>query len=136
MRDVTEILVPWAVVTVFLFAILDRDEARLPGSLLARAWPPATRTLGLVYFGILAVPVHFWRTRRTFIGLVLGVGWATVAAAVNWAVSELVDLLPEWSLGFALWGTLAAFAIWMVHRMWGNPRRPGASPRSAEPARR
>lgn len=113
MRDVAEIVVPWALVTLALFVLLDRDEARLPLRDLDRAWPPATRALALVYFGILAVPVHFWRTRRTVRGTLLGLAWAAVASAFSWGASEGLDALPDAAmpglLAFVVLAVAAAF---------------------------
>jgi len=63
MRDVAPIIVPWIVVSLALFALLDWDESRLSPEALEDAWPPATRTLAIVYLGVLAIPIHFWRTR-------------------------------------------------------------------------
>ncbi len=60
--------------TVLAFAVVLWDERRLPKEQLERAWPPVSRTLAVVAFGPLALPVHFWRTRRTVSGLFFGVG--------------------------------------------------------------
>ncbi len=97
MRDVAEILVPWAVVTLALFAFFDWDESRLTPEERDRAWPPATRTLAIVYFGGLGVPVlvHFWRTRRSVRGALVGVSAGAIALGLNIAVAVAVDALPE-----------------------------------------
>jgi hypothetical protein len=97
MRDVAEILVPWAVVTLALFALLDWDESRLTRTQLERAWPPATRTLSVVYFGGLGVPVlvHFWRTRRSVAGVLVGIVGGALAFGLNLAAAVGVDALPE-----------------------------------------
>lgn len=95
MRDVSEIVVPWAILTLALFAFLDWDEARLTPEQQSRAWPPASRTLAIVYFGAFAVPVHFWRTRRTEAGVSEGIDRGFIAVALYWATGEGVDALPE-----------------------------------------
>src|SRR5579859_3418230 len=99
MRDVAEILVPWVVLTLALFALVDWDESRLGVAQRERAWPPASRALALVYFGLLSIPVHFWRTRRSALSVGIGVAWAAAGVAVDWVASETVEALPEWSLG-------------------------------------
>jgi peptidoglycan/LPS O-acetylase OafA/YrhL len=95
MRDVAEILVPWAMVTLTLFALLDWDESLLTTEQIERAWPPSTRTLAIVYFGILAVPVHFWRTRRTAQGALVGILAGVLVLGLDWAAVEAIDVLPE-----------------------------------------
>ena len=61
------IYVPWAVVR--------RDLSRLTGQALARSWPDSSLLAAVVAFGPLCVPVHFIRTRRTWLGVLLGLGW-------------------------------------------------------------
>ena len=116
MRDVAEIVVPWTFLTLALFALVDWDESRMSPASFRRAWPPASRTLALVYFGLLSVPVHFWRTRRSALGVLEGLGWAAVAFGVDWAVSEVVDVLPEGTLGVAMALSVAGFTAAMLWR--------------------
>jgi hypothetical protein len=125
MRDVAEIVIPWAILTALLFALLDWDESRLDDEALARAWPPASRTLALVYFGLLSLPLHFARTRRSPLGLLQGFGWALGAFLADWALSEGVDVLPEGWLGPLLALVLGAFTLHMTHRAVKRSRRGG-----------
>ena len=83
MSEVAPLLASWVVSVVLLFALLRWDESRLLPEQLARAWPPATRTLALVYFGVVSLPVHFGRTRRTLLGVLQGVLWAAGIAAID-----------------------------------------------------
>jgi hypothetical protein len=100
MREIAEMLVPWAVVTLALFALFDWDESRLTAERLERAWPPATKTLAIVYFGALGVPVlvHFWRTRRSVSGVLVGVVGGVLAFALNVTVAVAIDALPDEAL--------------------------------------
>jgi hypothetical protein len=116
MRDVAEILVPWAVVTLALFLLIDLDERRLRPRELARAWPPASRTLALVYFGVPAVPVHFWRTRRTAFGTLVGVAWGLGAAGLYWGVSEGLDALPDAAMAPTIAVVLVCFTLALILR--------------------
>jgi hypothetical protein len=59
--------------------IVRRDVSRLAGEQLARSWPEASLWSAVVVFGPIAVPIHFLRTRRSWRGLVLSVGWFVVA---------------------------------------------------------
>ena len=98
MGDILELLVPWAVTTYGMFALLAWDESRLPPDELARAWPVASRRIAVVYFGVLSLPVHFWRTRRSALGLAQGLAWGVGVALLNEGVAEgrgeLVKRLP------------------------------------------
>jgi len=60
-------------------AIVRRDLSRLTGDRLARAWPDASLWSAVVVFGPLCVPVHFIRTRRSWLGLALGAFWLLAA---------------------------------------------------------
>jgi hypothetical protein len=115
-KDVAAIIVPWAIITLALFALVDWDESRLDERSLERAWPPASRTLALVYFGMLALPIHFWRTRRSWSGFALGLGWAAGVLGLDWAVSEGIDALPESFMGPSMLVALAFFGGAMSYR--------------------
>ena len=67
------------------------DLSRLTGEKLARSWPDAGVWSAVVVFGFLSVPVHFLRTRRSWLGLVLAVLWLVCALALI--------LAPPWALG-------------------------------------
>jgi threonine/homoserine efflux transporter RhtA len=100
MLEVTEILV-YAVVTTTLFLLLLRfDEARLSPDRLARAWTTTSKLavvgcslLGLSLFFYLGIVVHFGRTRRSFVGVAIGLLWAGAVFAVDIGVLSLL----EWS---------------------------------------
>ena len=66
------IALPWLIVR--------RDVARIRRDWLGRCWPETTLLASVVAFGPLCLPVHFLRTRRGPLGLVLGLVW--MAAAV------------------------------------------------------
>jgi hypothetical protein len=63
--------------------IVRRDERRLGEELLRRAWPPASFWCAVVAFGLLCLPVHFTRTRRSAKGLLLGIAWSLGVALVQ-----------------------------------------------------
>jgi len=64
-----ELLLSWAVTTLLLFVVVLTDEKRLSEERLEDAWPVATRTLLLVWLGVIALPFHFARTRGRFFTL-------------------------------------------------------------------
>jgi hypothetical protein len=99
MLEVSEIVVYWAITITSVALILRWDERRLTPEQRARAWPPATR-LGVIGFsfltgplwGALCVPVHFWRTRRTFLGTLAGFGLGTLVFALDIGAVILLEL--------------------------------------------
>ena len=48
------------------------DMRRLSDEQLERAWPDVSLWMAVVAFGPLCIPVHFWKTRRSLLGLLLG----------------------------------------------------------------
>jgi hypothetical protein len=85
-RDVLELLIPWLVSTAFLFLVVIWDERRMAkrdDPRLERAWPPAGRDSAIVGFGLIAVPVHFIRTRRSLLGVALALAWTLAAILVE-----------------------------------------------------
>ncbi len=93
MSEVVTLLVSWGLSLALLFKLLAWDERRLSPERNARAWPPATRSLALVYFGVVALPVHFARTRRTLLGFLEGVAWGVAIGVVEEGVGDALELL-------------------------------------------
>jgi protein-S-isoprenylcysteine O-methyltransferase Ste14 len=82
------ILVPWL--------ILRRDFARLAPPALDRAWNPASFWMAIVMFGPLCLPFHFVKTRRSLLGLLMGLGWMLAAfVAIGLVASALEALLGD-----------------------------------------
>ncbi len=83
--ELVEILASWTVTLPAVATIVVRDERRLTGQKLERAWPPQSRDaaiFGLWLVGIhpLSVVIHFGRTRRSVWGVLLGLAWLAVVA--------------------------------------------------------
>jgi len=99
--ELVQVVVTWAVTIPGAATIIVRDEDRLRGERAARAWPAASRdsALFLIYnvflFVLLVVPLHFVRTRRSFLGLALGVGWLAVILAALTCAQVLTVLAIE-----------------------------------------
>lgn len=72
--------------------IVRRDLTRLTGEPLARAWPDASLWAAVVVFGPLCLPVHFIRTRRSLLGIALGIGWLVGAVLL---ISLPIELLAR-----------------------------------------
>jgi hypothetical protein len=91
-EEVIELVLSWLVTTTMIFAVVIGDERDLDEVQAERAWPATSRDAAIVAFGILAVPIHFARTRGDFrslrgalgvlYGLVLGLGCAIGLAII------------------------------------------------------
>lgn len=65
------------------YLIVKRDLARLSSERLARAWPEASFLSAVLAFGPLSLPVHFTKTRRSWLGFGLGVLALVLAVAAQ-----------------------------------------------------
>jgi hypothetical protein len=102
-RELLLLLTSWALLPILSWAALVIDERRLSSAQLARAWPPATRSLAVLWFGPLAVVLHFARTRGSFgelvevgrkaLGFALGLGVAALLVAIATVVLEALAAL-------------------------------------------
>jgi hypothetical protein len=95
-RDVLELVVPWVVSTAFLFLVIVWDErrmARRDDPRLERAWPPGGRDSAIVGFGLIALPLHFIRTRRSLFGVALAFAWTCAAVLVELVATLGLDAL-------------------------------------------
>ncbi len=100
MLEVAEIVVTWIVTIGSVALILGWDERRLTPEQAERAWPPATRMVAIgfsfltgVLWGALCLPVHFWRTRRTFLGTVAGLLLGALVFALDIGAVVALDAL-------------------------------------------
>ncbi len=102
--ELVQILASWAVAAPAVIAIVRIDESRLPGEALARAWPAVSRDSAFVLLWMLGFHpvllaafflVHFVRTRRPLVGVLLGVMWTCLVVALEvaaqWAAAAVVD---------------------------------------------
>jgi hypothetical protein len=95
MSEILAIFVPWVVSLVLMFGLLRWDESRLTLVEKARAWPAASRLVAVVYFGVVCLPVHFGRTRRSLVGVLQGFAWAALVAAIDEGVGAGVELIAR-----------------------------------------
>jgi hypothetical protein len=63
--------------------VIKKDLARLGPLPLSRAWNDASLWSAIVAFGPISLIVHFTRTRRSFLGLGLGLCWALASVLVS-----------------------------------------------------
>lgn len=109
--QVLELVISWVVTTTLTFAVVLVDERRMRRSSpdrLERAWPTASRNWHLAYFGILALPFHFAKTRghcrsvRGIGGLAGGFALGLVVGFVVALASGFVVTGIDWVLGIPI----------------------------------
>lgn len=93
MKEVLELSLQIALSVAFPALVVRRDIARLAPLRLARAWNDASFWSAVVAFGPLALIVHFARTRRSLLGLLLGLGWAAAGIFLSGLVSSGLEQL-------------------------------------------
>lgn len=96
MHDVLLVAVQMVLGVLVPAAIVRHDLRRLPPAELARAWPDASVWSAVALVSVFAVLLHFARTRRTFLGFLIGSVWFAVAYAGVLGPAFLIDLVvPE-----------------------------------------
>jgi hypothetical protein len=100
--ELLRIVASWTATVPAVATIIVRDERRLRGDELARAWPAPSRDaaiFGLWNFGVhhLCVLVHFARTRRTVRGASLGLLWLVAIVAVDASAQIGVATAVGWA---------------------------------------
>ncbi len=96
--EILLIVASWVITTALTFAVVLLDERRLSDDKLERAWIPTSRTVALVWLGVLALPFHFAKTRgdwrslgsaaRRLGGFVAGVAISVLVLVVSSAILE------------------------------------------------
>jgi hypothetical protein len=75
--EIAVYLASFVTTTALTIALLVRDERRLTPERRERAWDPVSRASAIAVSMFLlpgvCLPVHYWRTRRSFGGTLLGV---------------------------------------------------------------
>jgi hypothetical protein len=99
--ELVQIVASWAATLPAVASIIVRDERRLRGEQLARAWPGPSRDaaiFGLWNLGVhhLCVLVHFARTRRTLRGVGAGLIWVVAVVAVDACTQLGVAAAVDW----------------------------------------
>ncbi|MEO7109489.1 MAG: hypothetical protein ABI183_03535 [Polyangiaceae bacterium] len=89
LRVATQMIVMWPLT----FLIVWLDERRLSVAMLERAWLPATRGAVVLWFSPFCLLVHFIRTRRNGIGVVLGIAAVMFVFLVYFVVVALAGYL-------------------------------------------
>lgn len=75
--------------------LLRWDGRRLTREQHDRGFNDASHWAAVVGFSVLAIPVHFCRTRRSVLGLVQGLAWAALVVGLMSAFLSGVDFLAN-----------------------------------------
>jgi hypothetical protein len=98
--EVVQIVASWAVTLPTVATIIVLDERHLEGEALARAWPSQSRDAAIfgIYLGVppFCVLVHFVRTRRSALGVVIGLLWFCAVVAINIGAQVGVAIAIDW----------------------------------------
>jgi hypothetical protein len=73
------------------YFVVRYDLKRLSEEQLARAWPDSSVLAAVYAFGPLCLPVHFARTRRSWLGFGLGLGVCALTVLSQLAIVEGVS---------------------------------------------
>jgi hypothetical protein len=92
MADFYVAIVLWVLNIAAPYAITLRDRGRLSSEELARGWNSASWACAVFFFGPFCLPAHFWVTRRTAKGLLLGGGWMLAVLAGEVFIDFAIDL--------------------------------------------
>lgn len=91
MSEVLQLSLQLALSILFPVLVIRRDLARLAPLGLSRAWNDASLWSAVVTFGPISLVVHFARTRRSLLGLGLGLLWAAGAILVSWLLAGVCE---------------------------------------------
>jgi NhaP-type Na+/H+ or K+/H+ antiporter len=80
--DVVLVGIQMALSIALPWFIVSRDMRRLNPTQLERSWNTASFWSAIVAFSLLALPVHFVKTRRSLWGFSLGIAWFLACVVV------------------------------------------------------
>jgi hypothetical protein len=97
--EIAALLSMWLLNMALSFAVVARDRRMLSGLQKARAWNSASFGCAITFFAPICIVAHFWITRRSLRGVMLGLVWLAAVVAVMEAAAIGLDLI--WEHGFA-----------------------------------
>lgn len=95
MSQVLLVLLPWLFSMATCIAAVRWDRSRLPPTQRDRAWNTASFASAIFVFAPLCIVAHFWVTRRSLLGVLLGFAWLAGLLALQTAF----NLGLAWLLG-------------------------------------
>lgn len=89
--ELVEAVLGWVVVMPLTWLLLRLDESRLSEAQLENAWPPSARNVYVLFFSPLCLVVHFVKTRRWYVGWLLGLLAMALVLGVDMLLGALVE---------------------------------------------
>lgn len=89
--EIAEYVLAAAIQMALPYWLLRRDEGKLSAAQAARRFPDSTFWVAIVAFGPLAIPIHFVRTRRSLVGLALGLAWLAVTLGASMSLGFVIE---------------------------------------------
>ena len=93
MSEVVILVLSFVLNAALPYLVVRYDLSRLPERQLARAWPEASFLAAVFAFGPLSLPVHFVKTRRSLMGLGLGLAMCALTLVVETLLASALALL-------------------------------------------
>jgi hypothetical protein len=90
---VVDLLLQISLGIAFSAWVVRTDMRRATPEQYARSWNDASFWSAVVAFHPLCILVHFARTRRSWLGLLLGILWMLLVVVALWLVSEVVEFV-------------------------------------------
>jgi len=99
--ELVQVIADWVVTLPATAVLIVRDERRLTGDQLARAWPPSSRDgaiLGLWMLGVhpLALAIHWTKTRASVTGFAIGFALLVTVEALGIAAQFVAATAVDW----------------------------------------
>ena len=91
--EAIKLLVDSLVVIGVTYVFIRIDRARIPESYRRRGWNEASTGASVFFFGPFCLVAHFWVTRRSVRGVLLGVAVFALLMVVQACLAWLVDLV-------------------------------------------
>lgn len=83
MADILLVILPWLFSMAACVAVVLWDRSRLPQPQRDRAWNSASFASAVFAFAPLCIVAHFWVTRRSAPGVLLGLLWLAALLALQ-----------------------------------------------------
>ena len=110
--EVLDIVVSAVLSIGLTYTVVACDRLGLSAEQRARGWNGATTGSALIAFAPLCIVAHFWVTRRTLRGLLLGVFWLVVLVALQLGLSALgVAIGLPWVLALVVLAPAASTLV-------------------------
>ena len=107
--EVLDVIVSAALSISLTYTVVACDRLRLSPEQRARGWNSASTESALIAFAPLCIVAHFWVTRRSLRGILLGLLWLALLVSLQLGLSVLGDALGlVWVCALAVFAPMVA----------------------------